>query len=156
GIHDGLAHMRKDQRLVAAALDLVDESQAAVVMSPSQDLRQRLDGEPAPTRIVGSTSCGCDDDRRRTIGDLAAVLAPDAGLDHRVGIVVVREAQLVELPTPRLSVRVALRIRVVELGDTVEIAPIEPIATLVFSREPAEYRRPHETTRDVFMALPGG
>ena len=156
GVFDGLAHMRKHIGLRRAADQLVLEAQAGIAVAPAGDVRQL--GQAAAAALgVGPGEAGRGQHHGAgAIGDLAAVLASGARLDHRVGLVVVGKAEGVKGPLAGLGQRVAPGVAVVELGDPVQVFAVQPVAPLVLLRQQAKGRRPHEGAINVLMALPGG
>ena len=148
--------MRKHIGLALAAFDLVAQAQTRVAVSPARDAGQLVQAVAVFLGIGLCKGGGCQHHRAGPIGDLAAVLAARAGLNHRVGFVVVGEAQGIELPLAGLRQRVAFGVAVIELGNAVQVPAVQAIAALVFLRQQTKGGWPHEGAVHVFMALPRG
>ena len=147
--------MREHIGRVLAALQLVLETQARVVVSPARDAGHPVDAHTTLARMLRRKRCRGQHHSAGAIRDLATVLPARARLYHRVRLVIVGECKRIELPFARLRQRIAFGIAIVEFGDAVQVFAIKPVTTLVFLRQQPEGSRPHEGAINIFTALPG-
>ncbi len=155
GVFDGLTHMGKNISLALAAFDLVAQAQTRVAMAPARNTGQLVQTMTTFLGIgLGKTS-GCQHHRAGPIGDLAAILAACAGLDDRVGLIVVGEAQGIELPSAGLRQGVAFGVAVIDFGNAVQVFAVEAVTAFVFLGQQTKSGGPHVGAINVFVPLPG-
>ena len=110
-------YVRRFENL-AAEVGLLESRVAAQAMSPEE---ARTAIGTARSNVAGANA----------VGDLAAVGAPGAALDHRVGLGVVGEAGVGEGPRPGLGEGVGAGVGQVEGGDGVDVGVVEAESPVV-------------------------
>ena len=94
-IFNGVADMGKYIFSLRAADEFILEPKACVAVAPSGNAWQFAQRRIAPKRMSLCKARRCQDHCTSAIGDLAAVLASGTRFNHRVGLVIVREAQFI-------------------------------------------------------------
>ena len=109
---------------------------------------------PARPGVLRCPRAVGQEDDRRAVGDLAAILLADASLDDRICLVVGRKAAPAERPAARLRIRITPCVCEIDLGDPGQVRIVEPEAAFVFVTELAEDVRPREPHVAAFVPGP--
>src|SRR5216683_38365 len=155
-VHDRLARMRQDVRVVFALGKLSVEFERGRMMAPSEDARQIVEPDSVPLRILGGELLRGEEEYGASIGYLGAVPDLDTAGDSLIELTLLLRVGFAHDPATRLRERIAPGVGEVDRGDVREILVLESETLVVLVAQPAKQPREGIILALAFALVPSG
>ena len=138
GVGDGSPSVGQDVLVALRLRDLLVEGERSGVVTPALDGRHVGEVDAARFGPFGGSFLVGQNQRGGAVGDLRAVAEQQTARDRRDVLAVVEVCLDVAQPLAGLRGGIALRVLVVELGQTLQVRGVEAVTVVVDVAEPPE------------------